>query len=575
MSMKWKKRNPKFSISDNDSVLEKVAKIRGIKDINRFLNPTVEEMFDPYLIKNIEEASNRIILALKRGENILASADPDADGVTALAIMFRYLKNYTDKIDYIYGERNDGHGIHEMTKLKENYKDVVKDERENLSEEEIKRDLRMKENIRKIEECDLLILIDSSSNDTKTCKIIAEEMGKEIIVLDHHAIERENPYVLLVNPQQDGDEYPNKFLSGAGVVFKLLQVMEDTLGEVDPFQYMDLVAVGMYADIMRIDVLENRFMIMYGLRNIKNVGLARILKGGKVDTFKINCDAIGFTIAPLINGSARMGELKLAIDILLTDDDNEAKKLRLKMQKLNDKRKELQKDIVEQYMKKVDTSQKVLIVLDEQSSKGFNGIVSQQLSEAYKRPVIVGRIHKGTASGSFRSYNGFDLKKFLNESGLVKESQGHPQAGGFVIDESNLTDLIAYIDSNLPDLNEEEPYVTYDVEIDVNDVPDYVSAMEQLNLLTGNGFPKVIVKVMGISVESVDCIGATQETVKIKTFDSLELIKFKVNDKYASDIGVFDEIEAVGKLSINEFYHFGLKQKIITNQIVLEDYKAV
>src|SRR5690606_2553091 len=200
-----------------------------------------------------------------------------------------------------------------------------------------------------------------------------------IIIIDHHAIERENPHVLLVNPQQEDDEYPNKFLSGAGVVFKVIQVMEDMLGsegQVNPFDYMDLVAVGMYADVMRVDVYENRFMIMHGLRNMKNVGLVRILKGGKVDLFKINSSAIGFTIAPLLNGVARMDNIKLAIDILLTDSDDEAKKLRLKMHKLNESRKVLQKQIVEQYMTKIDETDKILLVLDEQSSKGFNGIVA-------------------------------------------------------------------------------------------------------------------------------------------------------------------------------------------------------
>jgi single-stranded-DNA-specific exonuclease len=106
--------------------------------------------------------------------------------------------------------------------------------------------------IEKIKNCDLLILIDSSSNDTRACKAIQEGLGKEIIVIDHHAIERENPHVLLVNPQQEGDEYPNKQLSGAGMVFKVMCVMEDTLGEVDPEYYLDLIAVGMYADVMRM-----------------------------------------------------------------------------------------------------------------------------------------------------------------------------------------------------------------------------------------------------------------------------------------------------------------------------------
>src|SRR5690606_22357420 len=135
--------------------------------------------------------------------------------------------------------------------------------------------------------------------------------------------------------------------------------------------------------------------------------------------------AIGFTIAPLLNGVARMDNIKLAIDILLTDDDNEAKKLRLKMQKLNDSRKVLQKQIVEQYMTKINEKDKILVVLDEQASKGFNGVVAQQLAQIYKRPAIVGRIHKGTVSGSFRSFGGFKLKSFLSEFGHGIEAVGH------------------------------------------------------------------------------------------------------------------------------------------------------
>jgi single-stranded-DNA-specific exonuclease len=117
--------------------------------------------------------------------------------------------------------------------------------------------------------------------------------------------------------------------------------MEDTLGEVDPDYYLDLVAVGMYADVMRIDVLENRYMIMQGLRNINNTGLTRILKGAKANLFKLNGDSIGFSIAPLINGVARMDNIKLAIDILLEDDDAKCKPIRLKMQKINESRKSI------------------------------------------------------------------------------------------------------------------------------------------------------------------------------------------------------------------------------------------
>jgi single-stranded-DNA-specific exonuclease len=566
--MKWIQRNPKIKPNSEDTPLETIAKIRGIKEMDRFLNPTQDELHDPYSIKNIEDASNRIIKAIMNKERICLSYDADADGITANTVMQRYLLNYTDNVTYIYNERNHGHGIHEQTRL-----DFIVDG-EVVDEEKMERyDLNV-ENLEKIKSSDLLIIIDSSSNDTKACQKLIEAYGIDIIILDHHAIEKENPHVLLVNPQQEGCKYPNKHLSGAGVVFKVIQVMEDTLCQVDPWQYIDLVAVGMYADVMRVDVLENRYLIMEGLRNMKNVGLVRILKGGKVDTFRMDASAIGFTIAPLINGVARMDNIKLAIDILLTDDDNVAKKLRLKMQKVNETKKVLQKQIVEQYMTKVNPSKKALLVLDEQSSKGFNGIVAQQLSDRYKRPVLVGRLHKGTASGSFRSYNGFKMKTFLQGFGEEIEALGHEGAGGFVIKEERLQDLETYIERLMPSLDDEEPTVVYDVEIDVSEIGEYIRALEQFNIVTGNGFPKIVTRVNGITVDGAECIGKTQETVKVKTFDDMELIKFRVNDKYASELVVFDMVDAVGELKMNNFYHFGLKQLISTPQVMLEDYKV-
>jgi single-stranded-DNA-specific exonuclease len=236
---KWIQKKPKVKPSKNDSPKEKIAKIRGIDDVERFLNPTEEELHDPYLIKNIENASNRIIKALANNDRIVLSYDADADGLTSTSMMYRYLSNYTDNIDYIYNERNHGHGINEQTRLDFISKD------ENASEDKKLRYKLNTSNLNKIGEADLLIIIDSSSNDTDACKkLINNYKGLDIIILDHHAIERDNPHVLLVNPQQDGDRYPNKHLSGAGVVFKTIQVMEDTLGEVNPWKYIDLVAVG-------------------------------------------------------------------------------------------------------------------------------------------------------------------------------------------------------------------------------------------------------------------------------------------------------------------------------------------
>ncbi|AZU99023.1 single-stranded-DNA-specific exonuclease [Bacillus phage pW2] len=526
-------------------------------------------------MKNIERASNRIILALSSEENIVVSYDPDADGLTSASTMIRYLRNYTDKVDFIYGQRNDGHGIASMIKTKGlDQSELPEDEQD---ESKTKRLALNLENLEKIKACDLLILVDSSSNDAVACKYIAEELGKEIIILDHHQIERPNPHVLMVNPQQEGCQYPNKALSGAGVVFKVMQVMEDTIGEVDPFDYIDLVAVGMYADIMKVDVPENRYLILQGLRNVKNMGLTRILKGAKIDNWNLDCNAIGFGIAPLLNGTARMDELKLAIDLLLEDDDNKCKPLRLKMQKLNERRREIQKDLVESYSKKVNLKEKILVVLDDKTSKGFNGVVAQQLSDTFKRPVIVGRNHKGTISGSFRSYGGFPLKNFLadfNEIGEI-EVLGHPEAGGIVMDSEHLGNLQEYIKRFLPDLESEEQTIEYDIELTPEEAIENIRVIEGFNRLTGNGFDKIIVRVNNVTVESVATLGKTAETRKFSTYNDMELIKFRVNDKYGADLNDWDTIDVVGVLSMNEFFNFKLKKKIYTPQIMLESYKKI
>lgn len=538
--------------------------MRGIDDPDRFLSPTESDLHDPYLMKNIEDASNRIISAIGENQKIVVSYDPDADGITSVTAMRKYLSNYTDNVDFIYGQRNDGHGINEMIRVK------------SLDEETDKERIEHnKENSDKIRYADLLILIDSSSNDVVACQFIKEKLQTDIIILDHHEIERENPYALLVNPQQDGCEYPNKHLSGAGVVFKLMEVMEDTLGQVDIWQYIDLVAVGMYSDMMRVDVLENRYLILQGMRNIKNTGLLRILKGGKVNTFNgITSDDIGFTVAPLINGVARLDDIKLAIDILMEDDDDVCKKIRLKMQKLNEKRKEMQKEIVERYSELVDEEMKVIVVMDDESSKGFNGLVAQQLSDKYHRPVIVGRLHNGKLNGSFRSFNNFKFKDFLNGFDGDIEVVGHPMAGGIVdFPEEQLENLYTYIKRHMPSLENTEPVLLYDFEIEASSVAEYLPFIEKFNHLAGSGFPRIMTRVNGVTVDERAIMGKNNDTVKVNTFDGMEMIKFRVNDQYASEIGTFDIVDAVGKISMNEFYNFKTKVMKRTPQLMIEDYK--
>jgi single-stranded-DNA-specific exonuclease len=569
--MEWIQRRAKIQPNEYDSIVEKIAKIRGVEDLDRFLNPSHKELHDPYLMKNIEKAGVSIAEAIKCGKKIVVSYDPDCDGITSATIMLRYLKNYTSNVDFVYGERGDGHGIAEMIYIKKQPEEEELSERSSLN----------LENRRKIEDADLLILVDSSSNDVEACKEIVG-MDTEIIILDHHQVDRANFYALLVNPQQKGCQYPNKHLSGAGVVFKTIQVVEDVFGDdgkVNPFDYIDLVAVGMYADVMPVDVYENRYLIMHGMRNMKNTGLVRILKSARQDLYKINSASIGFSIAPMLNGVARMDRIKLAIDMLLSDDDKECQKIQREMKKVNRERKSKQQEITDVYKKRVDPSKKILIVLDEQSSKGFNGIVAQQLSEKFRRPVMVGRIHKGTISGSFRSYDGFLMRTFLQEfadsvgdEGNV-EAMGHEPAGGFSIDSALLSKLEEYIEEHIQEMESRKQVIMYDFAIDMSEVESHIKPIERFNLLVGKGFPRITVRVNNISVDEVKTLGEREDTRKVTTLDNLELIKFRTISTYADDLDTFDTISAVGQLQMNEFFNFKTKEKICTPQIILDGYK--
>lgn len=583
--MKWIRRKERINYDyEKVSPMEKIANIRGIKDYQEFLNPTKKHLHDPYLMLNISEASDRLIQAIEEGQNIVVGYDCDGDGLTSTTIMRRHLGLYTDKIDFIYGERSHGHGITEMLTVKK----LLPQELEHMSIDEVyESDLKFEkrerfnlavENSRKIQQADLLILIDSSSNDIKACKFIQDKFKTDIIIVDHHIVEKENKNCIMVNPNNPLCPYPNKYLSGAGVVYKLLEVFEDKTGnQHDIEQYLDLVAVGMLADMMDVTVLENRYLIYKGMSKINNAGLLRICKGAKVDTFRgIKSDDVGFSIAPIINAVARMDNIKLAIDILMEDDDSKCKPLRLKMHKLNEERKKIQKEVTERCISKLteeDLKRKVIIVGDEESGKGFNGLVAQNIAVKYNRPVIIGRIFNGELHGSFRSVNGVKFKDII--AGFEKEvfSIGHQQSGGFGIKLEYLDEFIEYLEETLEEPDSVEPIIYYDFEVNGDEVLDYIDAIGEYNRLAGQGFPKVNIKVDKLTVEIAEVIGKTKETVKFKTFEGLDLLKFRVPDaeEFVEDFTVFDVVSVVGELKINEFYNFKEKKKIITNQIMLAD----
>ncbi|NBI31004.1 single-stranded-DNA-specific exonuclease RecJ [Chengkuizengella marina] len=540
--MEWIKRKPVKRIKNTDSVLEKLAKIRGIEDLDKFLNPSKNSLHNPYKLKNIEEVTNKIIKAVYQGKRICVSADCDSDGIFSTAMMVRFLKQFTDNIYYIYNQRSIGHGI-------ENQIQYINDE------------------------TDLLIILDSSTNSTDACKAISKN-GIDIVIIDHHAFERKNPYATIVNPQLD--HYPNKSISGAGLTFKVMQVIDDNLGSETFENYIDMCGMGMYADMMDCSVLENRYMISKGLKNINNPGVQVILNLKNIDVISIDSQTIAYIISPLINGCARMDKIELALELLISDDYLRCVEIVEEMIELNEERKQIQKILFEKCLPQIKEEDKFIVAAIKDISKGFNGLVAQQLTDQFNKPSIVlkgGEI----LTGSFRACGELkNMKEFLKKTGVVNKAEGHEFAGGVEISKDKLNSLKTFVNEKL-EKYKFTPVFEYDLEISVDDISfGMIKEVEKFNHISGTGFPAATFKVDRIVTGERKVLGKNKDTIKV-VCNEIELMKFKTDKTYAEDVMDLDELEVVGQLKINEFIPtWGKGKKLVRNkQIIIEDYKAV
>lgn len=537
--MKLIKREPIISYKKSDDILTKLAKIRGIENIDLFFNPDKSVLHDPYLLDNIETAADKIVKALENNYKIGISYDVDVDGISSGAMAYNYLKRFTTNVYNIYAQRSEGHGIEKQL-------DMIQDD------------------------TDLIIIVDSSTNSTEECKMLAEK-GIDIVILDHHPFEKANPFALIVNPQCDN--YPNKKLSGAGVVLKILQVLDDKLNLNQFDEFYDLAACGIYADVMDVSILENRYIITQGLNNIMNPGLTALLDvmGKNKD---INCQTIGFVIAPMINGAARMNKIELAIELLTNDDYYYCLDLAKQIVALNEDRKKIEQYFYDKNISTVDEEDKIAICIDNEIDKGFAGLIANKISKSCYKPAMV--LKDGSRLiGSYRSYGDFDLKKFLRSLKFPSIFvEGHAGAGGFGVDKCKLGLFKSIVNNKLRNINF-EPVIYYDLELDANEITeDMIKQVMKFDYLTGEGFPQAKFLVKNVFVNDKSFIGKNRDTVKINA-DNITLLQFKIDPDNYSDVSNFCNMNVVGALNLNEFFNPRYQETIITKQVFIDEYEIV
>lgn len=565
---KWVQRKPLLKYKEDDLLIEKVAKIRGISNIDDWLNPPKKYVHSPYLLDNIEEAVNRIIKAIHKGEKIQIFGDVDGDGIASTGVMYNYLKELTDNVSYFHAQRSEGHGIENGLNI------IDKDTK-------------------------LLIIVDSSSNSVEACKKIKEDMGIDIIVIDHHIIDSNNPYAIIVNCQQGN--YPNKHLSGSAMCYKVCQVLDEYLDLELSHNFIDLCAIGLIGDMMDIKDMENRYLIYKGLNNIKNLGIQEILKQSNIDYSNgIKSLDVSFKVAPIMSACSRYDKIELAMELVTTNDEDRVKKLAKMMIELNEKRKLEQKESVEKVLDDLENSDTVnhnlIIYISEDIESGFRGLVATEIVERFQKPVfIVKPVYNDNGdviqySGSARSVGQLPLKEMCQDSNLFIFAIGHSSAFGVSFDAKNFNNIIEYFDKNLSEEDFEKVFY-YDLEIDVEDISEEdIKDIEKFSKIVGAGFPEPTFRVKGLVVEEsyskklgnyCRAVMGGGSTVKVVCENDFSLMKFRTNENFGKDIEehfyneFITELEAIGTLNLNIFYNWSTRKEEVTKQVFVQDYKIV
>lgn len=457
--------------NDNPVIAELLVR-RGVKNAREaeaFFNPSFSDLHDPFLMKDMDKAVNRLNKAMGAKERILVYGDYDVDGTTAVALVYKYLQNYYSNIEYYIPTRYDeGYGI--------SLKSI---------------DYAVENDIK------LIIVLDCGIKAIKEIEY-AKEKGIDFIICDHHVPDETlPPAVAILNPKMPGSEYPCKDLSGCGVGFKFMQAfaLSNGLSNHNELEsLLDLVAVSIAADIVPI-VDENRVMAFHGLRRLNsnpNLGLRSVIRLCKLTNKNITISDVIFKIGPRINASGRMQSGVEAVDLLVCRDLHDAYEKGKAIDQYNKDRKELDKQITDEANHLIEENVNIIhgkrsvVVYNKDWHKGIIGIVASRLTELYYKPAVVLTYSNGMATGSSRSVQGFDIYSAVNSTrDLLENFGGHTYAVGLSLKEENIPEFSRrfeeYVAKHIqPD--QLSPQLNIDAEIEFADItPDFIQTLKKFN----------------------------------------------------------------------------------------------
>lgn len=579
-------------IAKNNGISEICASLlynRGYKtnqDVKSFLNFEDILMYSPLILKDVEKAASRIKDAIDNGERIVIYGDYDVDGVTSVTTLYLYLKNLGAQVSYYIPNRvGEGYGLsNDAIKLLSTYG------------------------------VSLIITVDTGITAINEVEY-ARSLGIDIVVTDHHECQEQIPdAVAVVNPHRDDCEYPFKQLAGVGVIFKVICAYEILYvfgkdNEIDAvksiyYRFADLVAIGTIADVMPI-VDENRMIVKLGLSILEKsprLGLLALMETAALGSNpnvrpaidnskqsrprKINSTYIGFTIAPRINAAGRISSATRAVELLLSDDVNQAAELALELCEINYQRQKEENKIAEEAYQKIEkhldvSSQKVIVVEDDEWMQGVVGIVSSKVTDKYGLPSILisfDGASEGEASGldigkgSGRSIKGFNLVEALaySKDTLVKFG-GHELAAGLSIRRKDIPAFREKINEYAESvLSEEDLYYTIEADRELSFEDITLNLAKELSVLEpfGNANPTPNFIMRGVKVMRAYLIGSGNHTKFVfehngKTVSAIIFHKSYFNLR----INEGDMVDLLFSLDVNKF------NGVESVQLILQDIR--
>lgn len=523
-----------------DPVTARIIRNRGIEgeeNMERYLNGTPEFLYSPYDLKDMKKSVDILTEKIKEKKKIRIVGDYDIDGVCSTYLLLTAFYRLGADADYEIPDRiKDGYGINESI-IREAEKDGV----------------------------DTILTCDNGISAFSQVSL-AKEFGMTVIVTDHHEVPVDDgkevlpPADAVIDPKQSGCNYPFPEICGAVVAYKLIEALYERF-QVPKEEWENLLefaAVATVGDVMRLQD-ENRIIVKYGLKRIaltENLGLKKLIEKNNLDPSAITAYHIGFVIGPCLNAGGRLETAKLALSLLLSESEEEADRLAVRLKELNDMRKDMTEQGTEAARLLVETHLKkdsVLVVYLPECHESLAGIIAGRLRECYQKPAIVLTRGAEAVKGSGRSIEHYHMFQKLSEvKDLLIKFGGHPMAAGLSLKEENIEEFRRRLNDNSC-LGEEDFKAV--VWIDVPMPVDYIkeSFVEELKKLEphGQGNEKPLFAQKGLNIRSSRVVGKNRNVVKLSLYEENG---FAVDAVYFGDGMAFEE-ERAGRRKMDIVYY--------------------